>query len=126
MDHTKRFAYIDALRGFCMLAVVYHHVIMMGLHGEENGVYYISPVNNVIMTFQLPLFFFISGYVAQKLSCICSFTKLQYVVKSNILRLLFLHLSCFVSVCLCTILTLCIGYVSLSNLDIGLHGFFFR
>lgn len=30
MDHTKRFAYIDALRGFCMLAVVNHHVNCYG------------------------------------------------------------------------------------------------
>ncbi len=60
MEQTKRIEYIDALRGFTMILVVYHHI--------EAFSYHINPsfICQILMTFRMPLFFFISGYIAYK------------------------------------------------------------
>lgn len=51
----KRILFIDALRGFTMLLVIYSHIIA-----------YLIPintaVNEILITFRMPLFFFISGF----------------------------------------------------------------
>lgn len=55
----KRIEYLDALRGFTMLLVVYHHVELFGFH--------LSPeysINSVFIQFRMPLFFFVSGFLA--------------------------------------------------------------
>lgn len=65
MDNTKkRLNYIDCLRGLCMLFVVYHHMIVMGM--RDCG--YESALNSFICTFQMPCFFFISGFVGYKMT----------------------------------------------------------
>lgn len=56
----SRIEYLDAMRGFCMLLVVYGH-LGLGLS--------VDPVRSVFATFYMPLFFFISGYL-----CYSSFT----------------------------------------------------
>lgn len=55
-----RLAYIDCLRGFSMILVVYSHVVLYGL--GENA----SELNTFFMSFRMPLFFFISGFVSYK------------------------------------------------------------
>lgn len=69
---TKRLAYIDAMRGFTMILVVFSHVQYFG-YGE-----FIQSVYNfvwggscliyrdLITLFFMPLFFFISGFVLYK------------------------------------------------------------
>lgn len=58
---TERIKYIDALRGFTMLVVVLHvRFFSLNLLIET------SPFAIVFFTFMLPMFFFISGYVAYK------------------------------------------------------------
>ncbi len=58
---NKRIEYIDALRGFTMFLVVYQHISTWG------GVYpYDSALGEILTAFRMPLFFFISGYVAYK------------------------------------------------------------
>lgn len=56
-----RIRYIDAMRGTTMLLVVFSHVMIfsLGLTGE-------SIVNSFFVTFRMPMFFFISGYIAYK------------------------------------------------------------
>ena len=59
MDITtspRRIEYIDALRGFTMILVVFSHLIFPAS----------SNLNNLFITFRMPLFFFISGYIAYK------------------------------------------------------------
>lgn len=54
---TRRYHYIDSLRGFTMLLVVYSHVLVYMCHQP-------SAVNTVFILGRMPLFFFISGYFA--------------------------------------------------------------
>ena len=54
---TKRVEYIDALRGFTMILVIYYHIASYSF-GNENMAF-----NNVIEKFRMPTFFFISGWV---------------------------------------------------------------
>lgn len=53
---TERLGYIDAMRGFCMVLVVYWHLSMFGASDLA--------LNPLFFSFQLPLFFFISGFFA--------------------------------------------------------------
>lgn len=53
---SKRIEYIDALRGFTMILVVFSHIFIPG----------VRLTNNLFITFRMPLFFFISGYIAYK------------------------------------------------------------
>lgn len=63
MNGSKgRIEYIDAMRGFTMLLVVFGHVLTIGLqnYSEQSVVY------AFFHTFRMPMFFFISGYIAYK------------------------------------------------------------
>ena len=59
---TKRIEWIDALRGFTMLFVVYYHLEVCGLFIDSPA----HGLNGFFRTFRMPLFFFISGFVAYK------------------------------------------------------------
>lgn len=60
MEQTKRIEYIDALRGFTMILVVYQHLETFAYHTSQ------SFICQILTTFRMPLFFFISGYIAYK------------------------------------------------------------
>lgn len=52
-----RIEYIDAMRGFTMILVVFSHVCIHTFDTE-------SAVNNIFILFRMPLFFFISGLMS--------------------------------------------------------------
>jgi len=56
----KRIEYIDALRGFTMLLVVFWHIELFGLGIELEN----SMICSLFIPFFMPLFFFISGFLA--------------------------------------------------------------
>ena len=56
---SKRIGYIDAMRGFTMILVVYSHVCKFCL-GDRSLAF-----NDVLFLFRLPCFFFISGWLFQ-------------------------------------------------------------
>ena len=56
----KRIEWIDALRGFTMILVVLSHVECWGLKME----YGYAGVNDLLRIFRMPLFFFVSGFIA--------------------------------------------------------------
>lgn len=60
---TKRIEYIDAMRGFTMFLVILGHVstFSMGFFGSDTFHYH-----QIANEFQMPLFFFISGFVLYK------------------------------------------------------------
>ena len=59
----KRIEYIDALRGLTMILVVFSHVELTSF-GFENPTF----INSLFMSFRMPLFFWVSGYIAYKAS----------------------------------------------------------
>lgn len=56
----NRINYIDALRGFTMIMVVFAHVLTFGFKMND------SFISQLFVTFRMPMFFFISGYIAYK------------------------------------------------------------
>lgn len=57
---AQRIEYLDALRGFTMILVVYSHVVNWSL-----GINCFS-LNNIFLLFRMPLFFFVSGFLVEK------------------------------------------------------------
>ena len=71
----NRIVYIDALRGFAILLVIVGHLIQFNYSsGIEN------PIFNIIYSFHMPLFFFISGYVH---SFSKKYTPLSFIKKKS-------------------------------------------
>ena len=60
----ERIEYIDALRGFTMLLVVYSHVRLYGYHVDDSNT--ICSFNSIFILIRMPLFFFISGFLFYK------------------------------------------------------------
>lgn len=56
---NDRIGFIDALRGFSMILVVYSHIECFSLYGFNHDTF----LGTVFMSFRMPLFFFISGFV---------------------------------------------------------------
>lgn len=60
-NRSGRLEWVDAMRGFSMLIVVLGHVlIQMGVGG------YSSFLSSVLLTFRMPLFFFVSGFFSYR------------------------------------------------------------
>ena len=57
---TGRLLYIDKLRALAMALVVMGHTIYFCMYHEER---FNDPIFNVICSFHVPLFFFLSGVV---------------------------------------------------------------
>ena len=76
----KRIEYIDALRGFTMILVVFSHVEMTSL-----GITTPTFLNSMFMSFRMPLFFFISGFIAYKSSIEWSWSEWASMSKKKLL-----------------------------------------
>lgn len=64
MGSNKRLRYIDCLRGFSMIFVVYHHILLFSIGAEVPSSWFAE----LVKTFRMPLFFFISGFVSYKIA----------------------------------------------------------
>lgn len=62
MTKSKRVPFIDALRGFTMFLVVYWHIMALSLGIKANE----SIIGAFFLTFRMPMFFFLSGYLGFK------------------------------------------------------------
>lgn len=58
----QRIEYIDALRGFTMLLVVFVHIEIFSFAMIGNN----SIISSIFQSFHMPLFFFVSGFLAYK------------------------------------------------------------
>lgn len=61
-DQQKRMEWLDAMRGFTMILVVAYHVAQFGFGESEK----ISASLPFLVLFRMPLFFFVSGFLAYK------------------------------------------------------------
>ena len=59
---SQRIEYIDALRGFTMILVVFAHVETFMLQIDPGR----TILSSLFLSFRMPLFFFISGYISYK------------------------------------------------------------
>lgn len=58
---NTRIRWVDSMRGFSMLIVVIGHVLLsMGVGG------YNTFLSSILLTFRMPLFFFVSGYFSYR------------------------------------------------------------
>lgn len=74
MEISKRIGYIDALRGFAIFMIVFMHIEHFSL-----GITYDKSIwGSIIITFFLPIFFFISGF----------FTKNTYVWNYHLFKII--------------------------------------
>ena len=72
-----RIEYIDAMRGFTMILVVYSHVCMF-CFGD-----YFMAFNKVLFLLRLPCFFFISGWLFYKIGRIWDMTTARQVISKK-------------------------------------------
>lgn len=61
-EMTKRLSWLDALRGFTMILVVAYHVAQFAFHENEKT----SASLSFLVLMRMPLFFFVSGFLAYK------------------------------------------------------------
>lgn len=61
-NKTKRIEYIDALRGLTIILVIYSHINTTLIDLDSD----VFSFNNIFISFRMPLFFFISGFVLYK------------------------------------------------------------
>lgn len=80
-NSTQRVEYIDAMRGFTMILVVLHHVSLMAF-GRN------SAIDEWYVTFFMPLFFFVSGFVMYKSTYCWTFKNSVVFLKKKICTLL--------------------------------------
>lgn len=97
--NKKRIEYIDALRGFTMLLVIYSHVSGFCLNANTEELF---TYNDLFTEFRMPLFFFISGFVFYKMQRVWNCEKLKKFffakIKVQIISpLIFLFLFCMLS-----------------------------
>jgi len=95
---TNRLEYIDAMRGFTMLLVVYSHIITWSYDSPFN--ISSNTFNSFFILFRMPLFFFVSGFVLYKATQVWnlknSFAFILKKFKVQIIStLIFLGLFCF-------------------------------
>lgn len=62
IPRTKRMEWIDAMRGFTMFMVVAYHVSLISFGETPKN----SAAMSLLVLFRMPLFFFVSGFVAYK------------------------------------------------------------
>ncbi len=65
----QRLEWLDALRGFTMILVVSYHVAQMGFKQDEQ----LSASLPFLVLFRMPLFFFVSGFLAYKQDFVWTF-----------------------------------------------------
>lgn len=75
----KRIGYIDAMRGFSMILVVFGHVLLkMGLPTDS------TILGSILLTFRMPLFFFVSGFFSFKVMEKWTFRLSKSILKRKI------------------------------------------
>ena len=80
LQQTKRIEYIDALRGFTMLLVVYSHVATFCWQVTYKGI----SINDYLLQIRMPMFFFISGFVLFKAGIVWNIKQTVHFFRKKI------------------------------------------
>ena len=80
MIKRPRLEWLDALRGFTMIMVVANHVAVMGFGEEWNR----SSAIPFLVLFRMPLFFFVSGFLAYKATQVWNLRNLGSLVSKKL------------------------------------------
>lgn len=108
----ERLQWVDAMRGFSMIIVVFGHVLLsMGIGG------YSSFLSSILLTFRMPLFFFVSGFFSYRVITWWSRNRVLDILKRKIQAQI-----------ICTLVFLLVyQYVTCGeiNLDHGFGGYWF-
>ncbi len=75
-----RLEWLDALRGFTMILVVANHVLGMGFGLEPK----VSSSMQFLVIFRMPLFFFVSGFLAYKVGLVWNFKTLRTLLVKKV------------------------------------------
>lgn len=110
---TKRIGYIDALRGFAMILVVYFHISAYGFGSYETG------YNGIIERFRMPIFFFISGWLFYKADRIWNWESIVDLLKKKWMQLI-IPTAIFM-----TLYLIIFGYWDFSSLGSDKKGYWF-
>ena len=110
---TKRIEYIDALRGFAMILVVYFHISAYGFGSYETG------YNDIIERFRMPIFFFISGWLFYKANRIWNWETIVDLLKKKWMQLI------IPTVIFMTLYLIIFGYWDFSSLGSDKKGYWF-
>lgn len=71
-----RLDWVDAMRGFSMVVVVLGHVLLyMGIGGHD------TVLGSILLTFRMPLFFFVSGYFSYRAINWWSKIRIAHILK---------------------------------------------
>lgn len=92
----NRIEYIDAMRGFTMILVVFGHILSYGYGGFPNVTF-----QNIFVLFRMPLFFFVSGFVFYKSTRTWTFQETGSFLKQKFLvqiipTSIFLFINCWI------------------------------
>ena len=79
-DKIKRLEWLDAMRGFTMILVVAYHVMTRCFAISDNA----SASVPFLVMFRMPLFFFISGFLAYRASAVWSFAEFRQMLGKKI------------------------------------------
>lgn len=114
MGGGNRIGYIDAMRGFSMILVVFGHVLLtMGFPTDS------TVLGSILLTFRMPLFFFVSGFfsfrVMEKWTVGLSKTILKRKIQAQIICTLVFY----------SLFQLCHSESPLQFLDNGFSWFWF-
>lgn len=78
-EKRERMLWVDSMRGFSMLIVVLGHVLLsMGLGGYD------SVLSSLLLTFRMPLFFFVSGFFSYRAISWWNKSRLSDILKRKI------------------------------------------
>lgn len=83
-NKSTRIEYIDALRGFTMILVVFSHIIEFCYHWSSEVFSY----NDIFILFRMPLFFFISGFILYKKDKWKTLQLLPFIQKKFIIQII--------------------------------------
>lgn len=84
----KRVEYIDAIRGITMILVVFSHIVVLCYYTN------LSTYNSFFITFRMPLFYFISGWVMYNSNRVWNYKTIQTFFKRKF-KILFISTTIF-------------------------------